>query len=102
MLFLIYLARAAKGGVLGRSHTRRRSRWYRYLGPCAAAVLAAARPAIAVDPRQPAADYLRHTFTTEDGLASNIVNDVLQTQDGFLIVGMPNGVSRFDGHRFAE
>jgi len=101
MLFLIYLARAAKGGVLGRSHTRRRSRWYRYLGPCAVAVLAAARPEIAVDPRQPAADYLRQTFTTEDGLSSNVINDVLQTRDGFLIVGMPNGLYRFDGHRFA-
>jgi ligand-binding sensor domain-containing protein/signal transduction histidine kinase len=64
--------------------------------------LAAARPAIALDPRQPAADYLRRTFTTEDGLPLNVVNDVLQTRDGFLIVGTANGVARFDGHRFAE
>jgi hypothetical protein len=69
---------------------------------CALVLLAAARPAIALDPRQPAASYLRHTFTTEDGLPLNVVNDVLQTRDGFLIVGSQGGVFRFDGHRFAE
>jgi signal transduction histidine kinase/ligand-binding sensor domain-containing protein len=69
---------------------------------CALAVLAATSPAIAAGPGQPAANYLRHTFTIADGLAANIVNDVLQTRDGFLIVGAPNGVFRFDGHRFAE
>lgn len=63
---------------------------------CALAVLAASRPAVA------AADYLRHMFTAEDGLRSNVVNDVLQTQDGFLIVGSPRGLFRFDGHHFAE
>jgi ligand-binding sensor domain-containing protein len=65
-------------------------------------LLAATRPAIAVDPSQPAAGYLRHTFTTEDGLHSNVVNDVLATRDGFLIVGSGRGAFRFDGHRFAE
>jgi ligand-binding sensor domain-containing protein len=75
---------------------------YRSLGLCAVALLAATRPALAIDPRQPTADYLRRTFTTEDGLPANIINDVLQTRDGFLIVGAPNGVFRFDGHRFAE
>src|ERR1700722_4259079 len=69
---------------------------------CAFALFAITRPAIAAGPRQPAASFLRHTFTTEDGLPSNVVNDVLQTRDGFLIVGVPGGVYRFDGHRFAE
>jgi signal transduction histidine kinase/ligand-binding sensor domain-containing protein len=89
---------------LGRpfNHTHRRSHWFRCIGLCALALLAATRPAIAVDPRQPAADYLRQTFTTADGLPSDIVNDVLQTRDGFLIVGASTGVFRFDGHRFAE
>jgi signal transduction histidine kinase/ligand-binding sensor domain-containing protein len=87
---------------LGRSFTHRGSHWFRCIRLCAVAVLAATRPAIAVDQRQPAADYLRQTLTTEDGLPSNIINDVLQTQDGFLIVGASNGVVRFDGHRFAE
>ena len=69
---------------------------------CALALLAATRPAIAAGPSQTAANYLRHTFTTEDGLPSNVVNAVLQTRDGFLIVGASPGLFRFDGHRFAE
>jgi ligand-binding sensor domain-containing protein len=32
----------------------------------------------------------------------NVVNDVLQTRDGFLIVGSAAGLHRFDGHLFAE
>jgi ligand-binding sensor domain-containing protein/signal transduction histidine kinase len=75
---------------------------FRQIGLCALALLAATRPALAVDPTQPAADYLRQTFTTADGLPSNAVNDVLQTRDGFLIVGTANGVYRFDGDRFAK
>ena len=61
-------------------------------------------PAIALDRKQPAADYIRQTFTTEDGLPSNVINDILQThqEPGFLIVGSATGVYRFDGHRFAE
>ncbi len=84
------------------NHTHRRCYWVRRIGLCALAVLAATRPAIALDPRQPAASYLRHTFTTEDGLPLNVVNDLLETRDGFLIVGTSSGLSRFDGHRFAE
>jgi len=80
----------------------RRSHWFPYISLWVLAVLAATRPAFAGDPRQPAADYLRHTFTTEDGLPSNVVDAVLQTQDGFLIVGSQAGLYRFDGHRFAE
>jgi signal transduction histidine kinase/ligand-binding sensor domain-containing protein len=93
-----------KGGTLGGlfNDTRHRSQWFRCIGLCAVSLLAAARPVIVVDPKQLAADYLRQTFTTADGLPLNVVNDVLQTREGFLIVGTANGVSRFDGHRFAE
>src|SRR5580692_10198203 len=69
---------------------------------CAFALFAATIPAIAAAPPRPTTSYLRHTFTTEDGLPSNVVNDVLQTRDGFLIVGSARGLFRFDGHRFAE
>ena len=84
------------------NHTHRRSYWVRRIGLCVVALLAATRPAMAVDARQPADSYLRHTFTTADGLPSNVVNDILQTRNGFLIVGAPSGVFRFDGQRFAE
>jgi len=74
----------------------------RWIGLCAVLLLAATQPAIALDPRQPAAHYLRQTFTTADGLPSNVVNDLLQTRDGFLIVGAASSLFRFDGHRFAD
>jgi signal transduction histidine kinase/ligand-binding sensor domain-containing protein len=86
---------------LGRLFNYGKSHRLRWIGLCAVSLLTATRAAIALDPRQ-AAGYLRKTFTTEDGLSSNVVNDVLQTRDGFLIVGMASGVYRFDGHRFAE
>jgi signal transduction histidine kinase/ligand-binding sensor domain-containing protein len=54
----------------------------------------------AVDPEEPAANYLRTTFTVEDGLSSNVVNDILQTRDGFLWVGTDAGLNRFDGRHF--
>src|ERR1700721_2375504 len=92
----------AKGGALGRLFNHRRSHCFRRIGLCALALSAATSPAIAAGPGQPAADYLRQTFTTADGLPSNVVNDLLQTRDGFLIVGAAAGVYRFDGHRFAE
>jgi hypothetical protein len=56
------------------NHTHRRSHRLRCIGLCAVALLAATRPAIAVDPRQPASDYLRHAFTTQDGLPSSVVS----------------------------
>ena len=104
MLFLIHPGHSSERRGVGPAFqpTHRRSYRLRCIGLCALAVLAATRPAIALDPRQPAADYLRQTFTTEDGLPSNVVNDVLQTRDGFLIVGAATGLFRFDGHRFAE
>jgi ligand-binding sensor domain-containing protein len=58
--------------------------------------------ALALDPHQPAASYLRTTFTTEDGLAANVINAIVQTRDGFLWIGSFNGLSRFDGRRFVN
>jgi ligand-binding sensor domain-containing protein/signal transduction histidine kinase len=57
-------------------------------------------PGRAVDPNQSAANYLRTTFTVEDGLSSNVVNAILQTRDGFLWIGTDAGLNRFDGRQF--
>jgi signal transduction histidine kinase/ligand-binding sensor domain-containing protein len=38
----------------------------------------------------------------EDGLPSNVVNDIVQTRDGFLMVGTARGLVRFDGRHFAS
>lgn len=39
-------------------------------------------------------------YTTRDGLAGNMVYDMLQTEDGFIWFGTDNGLSRFDGKNF--
>lgn len=70
---------------------------------CAAlAVVFAACPAWALDPRSPTSSYLRTTFTTEDGLPTNIINAILQSRDGFLWIGTSNGLTRFDGTHFDQ
>jgi len=40
------------------------------------------------------------TFTTEDGLADNIVTSVIQDKQGILWVGSTEGLTRYDGSRF--
>lgn len=48
-----------------------------------------------------AQDYnLTNTFTTKDGLPSNLVYESILDNDGFLWVATDNGISRFDGTRF--
>ena len=43
---------------------------------------------------------LTNTFTTNDGLPSNLVYETVLDNDGFLWVATDNGISRFDGKRF--
>jgi ligand-binding sensor domain-containing protein/AraC-like DNA-binding protein len=45
-------------------------------------------------------DYLVTTWTVENGLPQNTVQTLLQTQDGFLWIGTPSGLVRFDGITF--
>jgi ligand-binding sensor domain-containing protein len=57
-------------------------------------------PGFALDPNQPAASYLRTDFTDKDGLSSNVVNAIVQTQNGLLWLGTGGGLVSFNGHRF--
>ncbi len=57
--------------------------------------------AFALDPRRPTSSYLRKDFTVEDGLPANEVNEIAQTENGFLWVSTDAGLARFDGQRFA-
>jgi len=41
-----------------------------------------------------------HNFTTREGLASNVVNTIIQDRQGYLWLGTNHGLTRFDGHRF--
>ncbi len=55
----------------------------------------------ALDPHQPFNSYLRTHFNTEDGLPSGIIDDFVQSRDGFLWLRMSGGfLVRFDGQHF--
>src|ERR1700685_1026337 len=77
-------------------HVRRRLK----LASALALLAAATRPGLALDPQSPASSYRRTTFTREDGLGANVVNDILQTRDGFLWIATYAGLTRFDGQHF--
>lgn len=51
-------------------------------------------------PAEAAPRFLAHTWQSEDGLPSNVVRAMAQAADGYLWVGTPEGVVRFDGQRF--
>lgn len=55
---------------------------------------------LALDPTQPTNDYIRKSFTVEDGLQNNVVNAILQSRDGFLWIGTDAGLVRFNGRDF--
>src|SRR5277367_2657098 len=72
----------------------------RGLGWSVFALVHIAGTALALDPRQPVSNYLRKDFTVEDGLPANQVNEIAQTDNGFLWVATDAGLARFDGQRF--
>ena len=41
-------------------------------------------------------------YTTREGLVSNVVNTIIQDRQGYLWLGTNHGLTRFDGHRFAN
>lgn len=41
-------------------------------------------------------------FTTREGLSSNVVNTIIQDRRGYLWLGTNHGLTRFDGHQFAN
>ena len=58
-------------------------------------------PARALDPNQPANSLLRTHFTADDGLPGAVVDQVVQTNDGFLwLVTNRSFLDRFDGKNF--
>lgn len=42
------------------------------------------------------------SFTTRDGLASNVVNTVIQDRQGYIWIGTNLGLTRYDGYRFVN
>jgi ligand-binding sensor domain-containing protein/two-component sensor histidine kinase len=54
----------------------------------------------ALESEKPITQYVRKTWTKENGLPSPLINAVVQTRDGYLWAGTPIGLIRFDGIRF--
>ena len=59
-------------------------------------------PAYALDPAEKPRDYILTRWDAEDGLPQSLVRQILQTKDGYLWLGTPQGLSRFDGLRFTN
>ncbi len=67
---------------------------------CAAALALLALPAGALDPRRALTQYLRRSWTSDQGLPQNSVQAIAQTPDGFLWLATQEGLARFDGVDF--
>lgn len=53
-----------------------------------------------LEPAQVVSQYERHTWRLENGLPSNRVKSILQSQDGYIWVATTLGLARFDGLKF--
>ena len=69
----------------------------RFLLPLA---MLAAVQGFALEPSLRVSQYVHDSFTTNDGLPQDSINDITQTPDGYLWVATQEGLARFDGVRF--
>ena len=61
---------------------------------------AAKEPSLGLDPRKPIHQYVHQSWTKDDGLPSNTIRDIAQTEEGYLWLATHAGLVRFDGARF--
>ena len=54
-----------------------------------------------LDPTKTFRQYVHDAWNTAHGLPHNTITSITQTADGYLWVGTPAGLARFDGSRFA-
>src|SRR5712691_6660727 len=57
-------------------------------------------PAYAADPPVSLGDYIVTSWTTKDGLPSDVIWTIAQDRDGYLWLGTNGGLVRFDGVQF--
>jgi signal transduction histidine kinase len=57
-------------------------------------------PSHALQPASLASEYIRTAFTVEEGLPDNVINAIVQTDNGLLWVGTQAGLATFDGQVF--
>jgi len=63
--------------------------------------LACLKLAFALDPTISTSQYLHTSWTQEEGTSLPAIRALAQTSDGYLWLGTPQGLIRFDGMRFA-
>jgi ligand-binding sensor domain-containing protein len=65
-------------------------------------LISGAGSANAVDPASAFAEYTASTWTHRDGLRSTFIRSIVQTADGYIWLGITDGLFRFDGVRFFQ
>ncbi len=55
---------------------------------------------LALDPERELDDYIQHNWQTRNDLPDNMVNQVMQSSDGYLWLATTYGLARFDGKDF--
>lgn len=55
---------------------------------------------IQFDSQKSITQYLIKSWTIDDGLASNALRNIIQTQDGYIWIASYDGIIRFDGIDF--
>ena len=93
----MHLAKLNQGAVKARSHgSRSKLRWLCFDLATAGAALFL----IAVHPGVSGQEYSVQNWHLDDGLPDGDITAIQQTRDGFLWIGTPKGLARFDGIQF--
>lgn len=74
----------------------------RYAGLLLLVAVAVATRSGALDRDKSLDQYLRHTWSLDDGLPASTVRVILQTDDGYMWIGTGSGLARFNGVTFAN
>lgn len=64
------------------------------------AVILCATAALALDPSLATTQYVRESWSSNDGLPQDSVNKIARTPDGYLWLATQEGIARFDGLNF--
>lgn len=70
---------------------------FQRFNPLVLLLLLTASPALSADDSLP---YAAHNWQVQDGLPHNSIQAIAQTHDGYLWLGTPRGLARFDGDHF--
>lgn len=87
---VLWLAAALRGGT----------RAVALAAACHALLLLLGTPARALDPAKSIFQFNCQSWTRQNGLPGDKVNSIVQSDDGYLWLGMQNGLVRFDGLEF--